>query len=219
MKISPNVPVEIFISEWLARWRTGKSTFIKKFMEQMVIPNIVDFYDHQRAQDELPQSGTGRTVMTTEPKFVPSEAVEVKVGDNIYFKVRMVDCVGYAVDGAQGFEDESGPRMVVTPWQETPVSFVEAAEMGTQKVINDHSTVGLVIISDGSITDLPRAAYLKAEERVIGELTGLGKPFIVILNTVYPDSDPTCEMAKELRLKYQVPVCSHGLPSFKHKAN
>lgn len=186
--------------------RTGKSTFIKKFMEQMVIPNIVDFYDHQRAQDELPQSGTGRTVMTTEPKFVPSEAVEVKVGDNIYFKVRMVDCVGYAVDGAQGFEDESGPRMVVTPWQETPVSFVEAAEMGTQKVINDHSTVGLVIISDGSITDLPRAAYLKAEERVIGELTGLGKPFIVILNTVYPDSDTTCEMAKELRLKYQVPV-------------
>lgn len=186
--------------------RTGKSTFIKKFMEQMVIPNIVNYYDHQRAQDELPQSGTGRTIMTTEPKFVPSEAVEIKVGDNIILKARMVDCVGYAVEGAQGFEDENGPRMVVTPWQETPVSFIDAAEMGTQKVINDHSTVGLVIVTDGTITDLPRAAYLKAEERVIQELTGLGKPFIVILNTVYPESDATFELAQEMRLKYQVPV-------------
>lgn len=186
--------------------RTGKSTFIKKFMEQMVIPNIINYYDHQRAQDELPQSGTGRTIMTTEPKFVPSEAVEIKVGDNIILKTRMVDCVGYAVEGAQGFEDDNGPRMVVTPWQENPVTFVEAAEMGTQKVINDHSTVGLVIVTDGTITDLPRAAYLKAEERVIQELTNLGKPFIVILNTVYPESDATFELAKELRMKYQVPV-------------
>jgi stage IV sporulation protein A len=186
--------------------RTGKSTFIKKFMEQMVIPNIVNFYDHQRSQDELPQSGNGRTIMTTEPKFVPSEAVEVKVGENIFFKVRMIDCVGYAVEGAQGFEDENGPRMVITPWQEKPVSFVEAAETGTQKVINDHSTVGLVIITDGTITDLSRAAYLPAEERVIKELTNLGKPFIVVLNTVYPDSDASFELAKELSAKYQVPV-------------
>ncbi len=186
--------------------RTGKSTFIKKFMEQMVIPNIAGSYDQQRSQDELPQSGNGRTIMTTEPKFVPSEAVDVKVGENIFFKVRMVDCVGYAVEGAQGFEDENGPRMVITPWQENPVSFVEAAEMGTQKVINDHSTVGLVIITDGTITDLPRSAYLPAEERVIKELTNLGKPFIVILNTVYPESDTTFELTKELSAKYQVPV-------------
>ncbi len=186
--------------------RTGKSTFIKKFMEQTVIPNIVNYYDHQRAQDELPQSGSGRTIMTTEPKFVPSEAVEVKIGENIFFKVRLVDCVGYAVEGAQGFEDESGPRLVITPWQDTPVSFVEAAEMGTQKVINDHSTVGLVVVTDGTITDLPRAAYVQSEERVINELTSLGKPFIVILNTIYPDRDETFALARELSAKYRVPV-------------
>lgn len=186
--------------------RTGKSTFIKRFMEQMVIPNIVNYYDHQRAQDELPQSGNGRTIMTTEPKFVPSEAVEVTIGENINFKVRMVDCVGYAVQGAQGFEDNNGPRMVITPWQESPISFMEAAELGTQKVINDHSTVGLVVTSDGTITDLPRTAYVEAEERVIKELSNLEKPFIVILNTAYPESDSTVELAKQLSKKYQVSV-------------
>ncbi|HBE78486.1 MAG TPA: stage IV sporulation protein A [Firmicutes bacterium] len=185
--------------------RTGKSTFIKKFMEQMVIPNIANVYDRERAQDELPQSGNGRTIMTTEPKFVPSEAVEVKVGE-VYFKVRLVDCVGYAVDGAVGYEDENGPRMVITPWLETPVSFVEASEMGTKKVINDHSTIGLVVTTDGSITDLSRDQYISAEERVINELKTLGKPFVVILNSIHPAQADTQELVGELRDKYQVPV-------------
>ncbi len=186
--------------------RTGKSTFIKRFMEQMVIPNIINVYDRERAQDELPQSGNGRTIMTTEPKFVPSEAVEVQVGENIQFRVRLVDCVGYAVDGAAGFEDENGPRMVLTPWFDEAVSFMEAAEMGTEKVINDHSTVGLVITTDGSITDIPRAGYLQAEERVIHELKALGKPFVVVMNSMYPESDAAQELVQEMKEKYQVPV-------------
>jgi stage IV sporulation protein A len=185
--------------------RTGKSTFIKKFMEQMVIPNIANIYDRERAQDELPQSGNGRTIMTTEPKFVPSEAVEVNVGD-VNFKVRLVDCVGYAVNGAVGYEDENGPRMVITPWLETPVSFVEASEMGTKKVINDHSTVGLVITTDGSITELSREQYISAEERVINELKTLGKPFVVIVNSVHPEQADTQDLAQELQDRYQVPV-------------
>ena len=170
--------------------RTGKSTFIKKFMEQMVIPNIVNIYDRERAQDELPQSGNGRTIMTTEPKFIPSEAVEVNVGD-VHFKVRLVDCVGYAVNGAVGYEDENGPRMVITPWLETPISFVDASEMGTKKVINDHSTIGLVVTTDGSITDLSREQYIPAEERVIDELKALGKPFVVVLNSTHPEQAET----------------------------
>lgn len=185
--------------------RTGKSTFIKKFMEQLVIPNIINPYDRERAQDELPQSGNGRTIMTTEPKFVPSEAVEVNVGD-VHFKVRLVDCVGYAVDGAVGYEDEHGPRMVITPWLETPVSFVEASEMGTKKVINDHSTIGLVITTDGSITDLSRGQYVTAEERVVNELKTLEKPFVVILNSIHPQQADTQDLVAELRNKYQVPV-------------
>ena len=186
--------------------RTGKSTFIKKFMELMVIPNIVKVYDRERAQDELPQSGNGRTIMTTEPKFVPSEAVEVKIGDNIVFQVRLVDCVGYTVDGALGYQDEHGPRMVITPWFDYPVTFQEAAEMGTQKVISDHSTVGLVITTDGSITDLPRTAYIASEERVIGELQSLGKPFVVVLNSITPESEETTSLCAELGSKYRVPV-------------
>jgi stage IV sporulation protein A len=186
--------------------RTGKSTFIKRFMEQMVIPNIIDPYDRERAKDELPQSGNGRTIMTTEPKFVPSEAVGVKVGENIQFRVRLVDCVGYAVPGAVGYQNDNGARMVLTPWSETPVSFIEAAEMGTQKVIADHSTIGLVIATDGSITDIVRAEYLAAEERVISELKALGKPFVVVLNSVHPETDDTIELAGELQTKYQVPV-------------
>ena len=195
--------------------RTGKSTFIKKFMEQMVIPNIVNHYDRERAQDELPQSGNGRTIMTTEPKFIPSEAIEVKVGE-VHFRVRLVDCVGYAVNGAVGYEDENGPRMVITPWMEKPVSFVEAAEMGTKKVIIDHSTIGLVLTTDGSITDLVREQYISAEERVINELKVLCKPFVVILNSVHPDHEATKELARELQSKYQVPVlpmdCLHLNP-------
>ncbi|MGE5582493.1 MAG: stage IV sporulation protein A [Bacillota bacterium] len=185
--------------------RTGKSTFIKRFMEQMVIPNIVEYYDRERAQDELPQSGNGRTIMTTEPKFIPSEAVEVNIGD-VHFRVRMVDCVGYTVNGAVGYEDENGPRLVITPWKETPVSFVEAAEMGTKKVINDHSTIGLVITTDGSITDLTREQYLPAEERVINELKILGKPFVVILNSTHPEHPETKALAMEMQGRYQVPV-------------
>jgi stage IV sporulation protein A len=186
--------------------RTGKSTFIKRFMEQMVIPNIIDPYDRERAKDELPQSGNGRSIMTTEPKFVPSEAVEVKVGENIQFRVRLVDCVGYAVPGAVGYQNDDGPRMVLTPWAETPVSFTTAAEMGTQKVIADHSTIGLVIATDGSITDITRSEYLAAEERVVGELKALGKPFVVILNSLHPEEEATKELAVELQAKYQVPV-------------
>ncbi len=186
--------------------RTGKSTFIKRFMELMVIPNINNYYDQQRAQDELPQSGNGRTIMTTEPKFVPSEAVEVAVGDNLRFRVRMVDCVGYAVEGALGYENDNGPRMVITPWQETPVSFIDAAEMGTRKVIADHSTIGLVITTDGSITEIPRAAYLPAEERVINELKALNKPFVLILNSLHPESNETFALTAELQQKHQVPV-------------
>ncbi|HOJ77834.1 MAG TPA: stage IV sporulation protein A [Bacillota bacterium] len=186
--------------------RTGKSTFIKRFMEQMVIPNIVNSYDRERSQDELPQSGNGRTIMTTEPKFVPSEAVEVQVGENIKFKVRMVDCVGYAVEGAIGYQSEDGPRMVYTPWYEEPISFVEAAEIGTQKVITDHSTVGLVVTTDGSITDFPRESYLNAEERVINELKAIGKPFVVLLNSVNPEDAWTEQLVAELQAKYQVPV-------------
>jgi stage IV sporulation protein A len=186
--------------------RTGKSTFIKRFMEQMVIPNITDPYDRERAKDELPQSGNGRTIMTTEPKFVPGEAVEVKVGENIQFRVRLVDCVGYAVPAAIGYQNETGPRMVLTPWLESPVSFIEAAEMGTQKVITDHSTIGLVVTTDGSITDIPRQEYLNAEERVITELKALGKPFIVILNSVHPDAEATVAIAAEIQNRHQVPV-------------
>ncbi|NLY75611.1 MAG: stage IV sporulation protein A [Firmicutes bacterium] len=186
--------------------RTGKSTFIKRFMEMLVIPNISNVYDRERAQDELPQSGSGRTIMTTEPKFVPSEAVEVKMADNIHFRVRLVDCVGYAVGGAVGYEDVNGPRMVLTPWLAEPVSFVEAAEMGTAKVITDHSTVGLVITTDGSITEISRADYLPAEERVINELKALGKPFVIILNSTHPEDYETQELAAELQNKYQTSV-------------
>jgi len=186
--------------------RTGKSTFIKRFMEQIVIPNISNTYDRERAQDELPQSGNGRTIMTTEPKFVPSEAVEVNIGENVRFRVRLVDCVGYAVEGAVGFQNEDGPRMVLTPWFDTPISFVEAAELGTEKVITDHSTVGLLITTDGSITDIPRENYVPAEERVIGELKALGKPFVVIVNSVHPEDPATQGLAAELQAKYGIPV-------------
>lgn len=186
--------------------RTGKSTFIKRFMELLVIPNISNVYDRERSQDELPQSGSGRTIMTTEPKFVPSEAVEVVIADNINFRVRMVDCVGYAVRGAIGYEDQNGPRMVLTPWRAEPVSFVEAAEMGTEKVINDHSTVGLVITTDGSITEIPRSDYLPAEERVVAELRALEKPFVVVVNSVHPEQADTKDLVLELQSKYQTPV-------------
>ncbi|MGE5528897.1 MAG: stage IV sporulation protein A [Patescibacteria group bacterium] len=186
--------------------RTGKSTFIKRFMDLLVIPNIRNAYDQTRATDELPLSGAGRTITTTEPKFVPNEAVEVAVGENVTFRVRLVDCVGYAVEGATGYEDGSGPRRVLTPWSEREMTFQEAAEIGTRKVIAEHSTIGLVIITDGSITEIPRGNYLPAEERVIAELHELGKPFVVILNSVHPGLPDTQNLALVLQEKYGLPV-------------
>lgn len=186
--------------------RVGKSTFIKKFMDLLVIPNIQDEYDRERAIDELPQSGAGKTIMTTEPKFVPNEAVEIQIKEGLSVKVRMVDCVGYTVSGAKGYEDENGPRMVHTPWSEEPMPFQEAAEMGTRKVIADHSTIGIVITTDGSVTDLPRENYLEAEARVVEELKGLGKPFVIVLNTTHPNEVTAIELAQELESLYEAPV-------------
>jgi stage IV sporulation protein A len=182
--------------------RTGKSTFIKKFMDLLVLPNIDDEYDQEQAQDELPQSGEGRTILTTEPKFVPNQAVGIGLDDKVNFNVRLVDCVGYRVEGALGYEDESGDRMVTTPWFEEPVSFQSAAEVGTQKVIKNHSTIGLVVTTDGSITELPRENYIEAEKRVVGELKELGKPFVMLLNSARPEAKETKELAAELEAEY-----------------
>ena len=186
--------------------RTGKSTFIKNFMNKMVIPNIEDPHKRERAMDELPQSAGGRMIMTTEPKFIPNEAVEVRLEDNLSLKVRLIDCVGYIVNSALGYIENDNPRMVMTPWSSDPIPFAEAAEMGTQKVITEHSTVGIVITTDGSITDIDKEDYTIAEERVINELKALGKPFIVILNTLSPSSKRTEEHKQHLEEKYCVPV-------------
>jgi len=186
--------------------RSGKSTFIKKFMEKIVLPHIENVHDKNRTKDELPQSGAGKTITTAEPKFIPNEAVELKIKDNIKFRVRIVDCVGYTVKGALGYEDENGPRMVSTPWFDKPIPFQEAAELGTRKVISDHSTIGLVVTTDGSITEIPRESYKEPEERIIAELKELDKPFIVILNTTMPREEKTKELKQEMEQKYQVPV-------------
>ncbi|MCF6466453.1 stage IV sporulation protein A [Clostridium sp. Cult2] len=186
--------------------RTGKSTFIKRFMELLVIPNIENKYKKERAKDELPLSGAGKTIMTTEPKFVPNEAVELTLKDNVTFKVRMVDCVGYLVKGALGHIENDIPRMVSTPWYEKDIPFEEAAEIGTRKVITDHSTIGIVVTTDGSITDIDRSNYIKAEERVIFELKELEKPFVIILNTKHPNLDSTIALRESLEEKYGVSV-------------
>ncbi|MGI5901018.1 MAG: stage IV sporulation protein A [Desulfitobacteriia bacterium] len=188
--------------------RTGKSTFIKKFMELLVLPNITNVFERERARDELPQSGTGKRITTTEPKFIPSEAVEVILKDSIHMNVRLVDCVGYSVEGALGYEGEENdvPRMVNTPWSEEAIPFQEAAEIGTRKVITDHSTLGIVVTTDGSISDIPRENYVEAEERVISELKELGKPFIVLLNTTSPYAEKTLELGRTLGETYDVPV-------------
>ncbi len=186
--------------------RTGKSTFIKRFMETVVLPNIAYEADRVRAIDELPQSAAGRTIMTTEPKFVPNQAVQVKVADGLEVNVRLVDCVGYAVEGAKGYEDESGPRMVTTPWFDEPIPFQEAAEIGTRKVIQEHSTLGVVLTTDGTITDIPRSAYVEAEERVVNELKEVGKPFVLIINSARPKSEETLALRDELAAKYDIPV-------------
>jgi stage IV sporulation protein A len=186
--------------------RTGKSTFIKRFMELLVLPNMENNFKKERAKDELPLSGSGKTIMTTEPKFVPNEAVELVLKDSVKFKVRMVDCVGYLVRGALGHEENQMPRMVTTPWSENAIPFEEAAEIGTKKVIKDHSTIGFVITTDGSITDIERANYIKAEERVISELKEIEKPFIIILNSKHPNLDSTIALKENLESKYGVSV-------------
>lgn len=186
--------------------RTGKSTFIKRFMDLLVLPNIENNYSRERAKDELPQSSAGRTIMTTEPKFVPSEAVTVDLDETTQFRVRMIDCVGYLVDGANGHMEGDMPRMVSTPWFAERIPFAEAAEVGTRKVITEHSTIGIVIATDGSVTDIPREDYIQAEERVISELKAIDKPFVVLLNTVRPYTPEAEDMKNELAEKYGVPV-------------
>lgn len=186
--------------------RTGKSTFIKKFMDKVVIPNIKNEADRERAKDELPQSAAGRTIMTTEPKFVPNQAVLVKVEEGLEVNVRLVDCVGYTVPGAKGYEDEDGPRMINTPWYEEPIPFHEAAEIGTRKVIQDHSTIGVVITTDGTIGEIPREDFIAAEERVVNELKEVGKPFIMIVNSTRPYHRETQQLRQELEEKYDIPV-------------
>ena len=186
--------------------RTGKSTFIKRFMEALVLPNIGEGYSRERARDEMPQSAAGKTVMTTEPKFIPDEAVAIQIDDCASLRVKMIDCVGYIVPEALGTIENGQPRMVRTPWQEEPMPFVEAAEMGTHKVITEHATIGMLITTDGSIGDISRQSYVEAEERIVGELKALGKPFAMILNSVNPTSESAMNLAYELEEKYGVPV-------------
>jgi len=185
--------------------RTGKSTFIKKFMESLVIPNISDEMERKRTLDELPQSAGGKNIMTTEPKFVPATAAKIQI-DDFSANIRMIDCVGYVIDAAKGYEDENGPRLVMTPWFSEAIPFVEAAEIGTEKVIRDHSTIGIVMTTDGSIGDFARNDYVSAEESVIEELKSINKPFIVILNSVHPMLPETEKLAASLAAKYGVPV-------------
>ena len=184
--------------------RAGKSTFIKRFMETQIIPNIDNVYRRERAKDELPQSGSGRMVMTAEPKFVPEEAVDIALDEGASCSVRLIDCVGYMVPGAAGQLDGDSPRMVTTPWADHPVTMAEAAELGTTRVIREHSTIGIVITTDGSITDIPREDYLEAEGRVIRELQEIGKPFLVLLNAVDPKSSRVQAMASDIASHYGV---------------
>ena len=186
--------------------RTGKSSFIKRFMELMVLPNMEDEYGRERARDELPQSGAGKTVMTNQPKFVPNEAVQLQLKDASSARVRLVDCVGYLVPGALGTDENDSARMVRTPWFDHDIPFEEAAEVGTRKVIQDHSTIGVVVTTDGSIVGLPRAAYEEAEERAVRELKALSKPFIILLNSTHPSEAATRTLAGQIQEKYAVPV-------------
>lgn len=186
--------------------RTGKSTFIKRFMDTLVIPNIADEFQRQRAKDELPQSSAGRTIMTTEPKFIPEDGIEITMQENLRLKVRMIDCVGYVVPSSEGYIEDEQPRMVMTPWYNEEIPFNMAAEIGTKKVIEEHSTIGLVVTTDGSISSIPRDEYEEAEERVISELKELNKPFIILMNCLNPADDNSLNLADELSIKYNVPV-------------
>ena len=186
--------------------RTGKSTFIKRFIENLIVPNIEDEYEKKRCLDEIPQSAQGKTIMTTEPKFVPSNGATLKI-EEFTTNVKLIDCVGYVIPGANGYEDENGnPRLVKTPWFAEDIPFVEAAEVGTEKVIKDHSTIGIVVTTDGSFGEIKRDQYVEAEEKVVNELKGIGKPFIVVLNSATPNNSTTINLAEELRGKYDVPV-------------
>ena len=191
--------------------RTGKSSFIKRFMELMVLPNMEDEHSRERTRDELPQSAAGKTVMTNQPKFVPNEAIELHLKDASSARIRLVDCVGYLVPGALGTDEEDAARMVRTPWFDHDIPFEEAAELGTRKVIQDHSTIGVVVTTDGSIVDLPRSAYEAAEERAVAELRALGKPFIVLLNSTHPKDASTRSLEESLRERYAVPVISSDI--------
>ncbi|MBY7143484.1 stage IV sporulation protein A [Virgibacillus sp. NKC19-3] len=193
--------------------RTGKSTFIKKFMELVVLPSIEEESERVRAHDELPQSAAGKTIMTTEPKFIPNQAVSVNVEEGLDVNVRLVDCVGYAVEGAKGFEDENGPRMVHTPWYEDEIPFHDAAEIGTRKVIQEHSTIGVVVTTDGTIGEIERNDYADAEAKVVDELKEVGKPFIMVVNSTNPRNPDTELLRQDLTEKYDIPVLSMSIES------
>ncbi len=186
--------------------RTGKSTFIKRFMEQMVLPEMEDGHAKERARDELPQSAAGKTIMTTEPKFIPKEAAEIPLGDGVEAKIRLIDCVGFMVDGAAGHIENDVERLVKTPWFDYEIPFTQAAELGTRKVITDHSTIGLVITADGSFGEIKRPSYMEAEEKTVRELKNLGKPFLILLNSMRPYSDETKALAAQMEEKYGVQV-------------
>lgn len=195
--------------------RTGKSTFIKRFMETLVLPNIKNEHHKERAQDELPQSGDGKIITTTEPKFIPNEAVGVTIGGDFEVKVRMIDCVGYVVPEAEGHTYNNVPRMVKTPWFDEEIPFAQAAEVGTKKVITDHSTIGIVITTDGSFTDISRGSYIEGEQRAVNELKRIGKPFIVVYNTKKPFDAEVIEAANELSREYDVPVVPMDIAQMK----
>ena len=196
--------------------RTGKSTFIKRFIETLVLPNITDEYEKKRCLDEIPQSAQGKTIMTTEPKFVPSNAAKLQI-DDFEASIRLVDCVGYVIEGAKGYEDENGPRMVRTPWYDEQIPFIEAAEIGTEKVIRDHSTIGIVVTTDGSIGEIERKCYEEKEEQVINELKEIGKPFIVLLNSTHPMLPETERMADNIKTKYNVPTIPISIETMTEK--
>ena len=192
--------------------RSGKSTFIHRFLDTVVVPNIENEYDRERTLDQMPQSASGRTVMTTEPKFVPDEAVKISPYEDVTLNVKMVDCVGYLVDGALGGEEDGESRMVITPWSEEAMPFKEAAELGTGKVIGEHATIAMLVTTDGTIADIPRESYVPAEERVVRELREYGKPFAIILNSANPESDEAHALACELEEKYGAPVALVSCP-------
>lgn len=197
--------------------RTGKSTFIKRFIESLVVPYIEEEITKKRCLDEIPQTASGKTIMTIEPKFVPSSGAKIKI-EEFETNIKLVDCVGYVIEGSSGFEDMDGnPRMVKTPWFEEELPFVEAASIGTEKVIKDHSTIGILITTDGSFGEIPRGNYLQAEENIVNELKNINKPFIVVLNTIHPRNEETINMAKNLSLKYDVPVIPLSVETMKEE--